>query len=74
VVGLKVPVLVHAFDDDPSAMSIKDRRDSFCGKMSVCNNLRQYGIPFTLTRRHTMRPDDPEFHGTSRISWSPAAF
>jgi L-fucose isomerase-like protein len=60
--GLKVPVLVHAFNDDPAAMTIKDRRDSFCGKMSVCNNLRQYGIPFSLTRRHTMRPDDPEFH------------
>ena len=42
-------------------MTIKDRRDSFCGKMSVCNNLRQYGIPFTLTRLHTVNPDRPEF-------------
>jgi L-fucose isomerase-like protein len=55
--GLRVPVLVHAFNDDPKIMTIRDRRDSFCGKMSVCNNLRQYGIPFTLTRRHT---DDPK--------------
>jgi len=55
--GLRVPVLVHAFNDDPKIMTIKDRRDSFCGKMSVCNNLRQYGVPFTLTRLHT---DDPE--------------
>jgi len=54
--GLRVPVLVHAFNDDPAKMTIKDRRDSFCGKMSVCNNLRQYDIPFTLTRLHT---DDP---------------
>ena len=38
-------------------MTIKDRRDSFCGKMSVCNNLRQYRIPFTLTRLHTCAPD-----------------
>ena len=37
--GLRVPVLVHAFNDDPQTMTIKDRRDSFCGKMSVCNNL-----------------------------------
>ncbi|MCC6356857.1 MAG: L-fucose/L-arabinose isomerase family protein [Verrucomicrobiae bacterium] len=57
--GLRVPVLVHAFADDPKIMSIRDRRDSFCGKMSVCNNLRQYGIPFTLTQLHTMDPDDP---------------
>src|ERR1035437_5360542 len=40
--GLNVPVLVHAFNDDPEKMTIKDRRDSFCGKLSVCNNLRQY--------------------------------
>jgi L-fucose isomerase-like protein len=59
--GLGVPVLVHAFADDPRKMTIRDRRDSFCGKMSVCNNLRQYGIPFTLTRRHTCAPDAPEF-------------
>jgi L-fucose isomerase-like protein len=29
--------------------------------MSVCNNLRQYGIPFTLTRRHTCDPDGDDF-------------
>lgn len=59
--GLRVPVLVHAFQDDPKAMTIRDRRDSFCGKMSVCNNLRQYGIRFTLTQRHTVNPGDPLF-------------
>ena len=59
--GLRVPVLVHAFNDDPKTMTIKDRRDSFCGKMSVCNNLRQYGVPFTLTRLHTCNPDDKSF-------------
>ena len=57
--GLRVPVLIHAFNDDPKNMTIKDRRDSFCGKMSVCNNLRQYNIPHTLTRLHTCAPDDP---------------
>ncbi len=59
--GLRVPVLVQAFNDDPKNMTIRDRRDSFCGKMSVCNNLRQYGIPFTLTRQHTVNPDHPSF-------------
>jgi L-fucose isomerase-like protein len=59
--GLTVPVLVHAFADDPLKMTIRDRRDSFCGKMSVCNNLRQYGVRFTLTRRHTCAPDAPDF-------------
>lgn len=59
--GLKVPVLVHAFNDDPKTMTIKDRRDSFCGKFSVCNNLGQYNIPFTLTRLHTVSPDHKSF-------------
>ncbi len=59
--GLKVPVLVHAFNDDPAKMTIKDRRDSFCGKMSACNNLRQYGIKYSLTTKHTIDPSNPEF-------------
>ena len=39
---LDVPVLVQATPDDASKMTILHRRDSFCGKMSACNNLRQY--------------------------------
>jgi L-fucose isomerase-like protein len=42
-------------------MTIKDRRDSFCGKMSACNNLTQYGIPYSLTTRHTEAPDSDLF-------------
>ena len=59
--GLDVPVLVHAFKDITSEMSIAYRRDSFCGKMSACNNLRQYGIRFSLTSEHTMDPSSTEF-------------
>jgi L-fucose isomerase-like protein len=59
--GLNVPVLIHAFPDDAVKMDIKHRRDSFCGKMSACNNLRQYGIPYTLTSGHTMNPESPAF-------------
>jgi L-fucose isomerase-like protein len=59
--GLETPVLVHAFTDDGAQMTIEHRRDSFCGKMSVCNNLRQYGIPFSLTTLHAVPPCDPTF-------------
>lgn len=59
--GLQVPVLVHAWADDPKQMSLANRRDSFCGKMSACNNLVQYGIPFSLTQRHTMDPTAEAF-------------
>ena len=58
---LNVPVLVQATPDTPSKMGITHRRDSFCGKMSACNNLRQYGIPYSLTTLHTESPDSPEF-------------
>src|SRR5579863_7615938 len=58
---LNVPVLVQATPDTPSKMSIRDRRDSFCGKMSACNNLTQYGIPYSLTTRHTEAPDSDWF-------------
>ena len=60
--GLDVPVLVQAFPDDVSKMLITDRRDSFCGKMSCCNNLSQYGITFSLTSRHTVDPASALFH------------
>ncbi|HHV54657.1 MAG TPA: fucose isomerase [Firmicutes bacterium] len=59
--GLEVPVLVHAFPDEPTRMTVIDRRDAFCGKMSVCNNLVQYGIPFSLTRFHTEAPESEPF-------------
>ncbi len=58
---LDVPVLVQATPDDAKKMTIAFRRDSFCGKMSACNNLRQYGIPYSLTRLHTVSPDSAEF-------------
>jgi len=64
--GLNVPVLIHAFNDDGKRMTIKHRRDSFCGKMSACNNLRQYGIPYSLTSLHTMDPNSPEFRADLR--------
>lgn len=63
---LAVPVMVHAFPDDALNMTIADRRDSFCGKISVCNNLNQYGIPFSLTTRHTVDPEGPEFRADLR--------
>jgi L-fucose isomerase-like protein len=58
---LNVPVLVQATPDTPSKMTIAHRRDSFCGKMSACNNLKQYGIPYSLTTLHTVAPNSEEF-------------
>ena len=65
-VGLDVPVLVQAFPDDALKMTIADRRDSFCGKMSACNNLMQYGIKFSLTSLHTVDPESESFRADLR--------
>jgi L-fucose isomerase-like protein len=59
--GLKVPVLVQATPDRTETMKISHRRDSFCGKMSACNNLMQYGIPYSLTALHTVSPSSDAF-------------
>lgn len=58
---LNVPVLVQAVDDDNDKVDVKSRRDAFCGKLSVCNNLYQYGIPFTDTTYHTCKIDSDVF-------------
>lgn len=59
--NLNIPVLIQATPDRTGNMTIADRRDSFCGKMSVCNNLRQYGVDYTLTRLHTVHPSTEAF-------------
>lgn len=58
---LTVPILVQACPDDLDAFGLRRRRDAFCGKISACNNLRQYGYRFTLTRDHTVAILSPRF-------------
>lgn len=58
---LQVPILAQAYPDDMDALNVENRRDAFCGKISVCNNLRQYGFPFTLTEQHTVNPKSEDF-------------
>jgi L-fucose isomerase-like protein len=59
--GLDVPILVQAYPDALDQLNIERRRDAFCGKISVCNNLGQYGFPFTLTELHTVHPQSASF-------------
>jgi L-fucose isomerase-like protein len=58
---LNVPVLVQACNDQIDKVDVKSRRDAFCGKISVCNNLVQYKIPFTDTTEHTCDIDGRTF-------------
>lgn len=65
--NLNVPVLVQATPDKTSKMAIAFRRDSFCGKMSACNNLMQYRIPYSLTALHTVDPASEGFQND--LAW-----
>jgi len=65
--GLSVPVYIHAFPDKVDEFSLQQRRDSFCGKLSVCNNLRQYGIPYSIGRDHVLCPNSSRFQ--EELDW-----
>ncbi len=58
---IRVPILVQAYPDTLDKLKPETRRDAFCGKVSVCNNLVQRGIPFSLTSRHTVHPKEASF-------------
>lgn len=58
---LNVPVLIQAYPDELSKMNVVNRRDSWCGKISVCNNLYQYGIKYSLTSKHVSFPTEEIF-------------
>jgi L-fucose isomerase-like protein len=73
--GLNVPILVQAYPDDPNQLTVERRRDGFCGKISVCNDLRQYGYAYSLTELHTVHPltdsfkaDLAKFVGVCRVT------
>lgn len=59
--GLNVPVLIQAYPDDLGKMDVVNRRDAWCGKISVCNNLYQFGIKYSLTTKHVVSPSDETF-------------
>ena len=59
--GLNVPILIQGYPDELDRMDVSRRRDAYCGKISVCNNLYQAGIPYSLTRKHVIHPDDGIF-------------
>ena len=74
VADLNVPIFVQACYDENDKVYLDSRRDAFCGKISVCNNLYQYGIPFTDTTLHTysiyselLAKDINKFAGICRV-------
>lgn len=56
-----VPIWIQAYPDDYDQMGPATRRDSFCGKLSIMDVFRQYGVKFTALKPHTVRPGSERF-------------
>ncbi len=56
-----VPIFVQAYPDEYDKMGPAQRRDSFCGKISIMDVFRQYGIKFTALKPHTVKPGSERF-------------
>ncbi len=62
-----VPILVQAYPDEIGKMDFSHRRDAVCGKIAMCNVLRQAGVKFTLTRDFAVDPKSKAFAEDLRI-------
>jgi len=56
-----VPILVQAYPDELDKMSPAQRRDAFCGKLSIMDLFVQAGVKFTTRKPHVVSPQDPRF-------------
>jgi L-fucose isomerase-like protein len=56
-----VPILIQAYPDDLDKMAPALRRDSFCGKISIMDVFRQYGVKFTALKPHVVSPTSERF-------------
>jgi L-fucose isomerase-like protein len=55
------PIWIQAYPDDYDQMGPATRRDSFCGKLSIMDVFRQYGVKFTAMKPHTVRPGSQKY-------------
>ena len=56
-----VPIWLHAYPDDYDQMGPAQRRDAFCGKISIMDVFRQNGVKYTTLKPHTVRPGSAAF-------------
>lgn len=56
-----VPILVEAYRDEPGKMDFAHRRDALCGKLAMCNVLRQHKLNYTIFSPFACNPLDEEF-------------
>lgn len=56
-----VPIYILAYPDEPDKMDFSSRRDAFCGKFSIMDVFKQYGIKFTVFPPHVLSPSSKLF-------------
>ena len=62
-----VPILIQAYPDEIGKMDFAHRRDAVCGKIAMCNVLRQADIPYTLTKQFAVKPNSEAFAEDLRL-------
>ena len=56
-----VPILIQAYPDELDKMGTHQRRDAYCGKLSVMDVFSQYGVKFTIFPPHVTHPSSAKF-------------
>ncbi|HUW56939.1 MAG TPA: L-fucose/L-arabinose isomerase family protein [Planctomycetota bacterium] len=62
--GLKVPVLIVGCQEEEVLTPTTERRDSFCGLLSIGEALRQLGVAYSVPEVPVCFPTDDSFRGT----------
>ncbi|KPK85594.1 MAG: hypothetical protein AMJ81_03290 [Phycisphaerae bacterium SM23_33] len=64
--GLKVPILIVGCHEEEVLTPATDRRDSFCGLLSIGEAMRQLGVAYSVPEEPICLPEDPGFQATAR--------
>jgi L-fucose isomerase-like protein len=63
--GLNVPILIFGCQEEEVLTPTTERRDSFCGLLSVGEALRQLNLPYSIPEQPICFPTDESFRGTA---------
>ncbi|MFB3891776.1 MAG: L-fucose/L-arabinose isomerase family protein [Phycisphaerae bacterium] len=62
--GLKVPILIVGCPEEAVLAPGVERRDSFCGLLSIGEAMRQLGMPYSVPETPICMPEDKGFRAT----------
>ena len=63
--GLTVPILIVGCQEEETLTPTTERRDSFCGLLSIGEAIRQLGLPYSVPEAPICSPTDPGFAATA---------